>query len=235
MALINNNYVLVTDESIDRSVDITSHPAEQGLPLSDTVQIQPTVISISGKIADTSKATADIIIGKLKTLQKNGSLITYVGKAGTFNNMQIQSFNTNYNNKNNGGADFDMLLNEIRIAKKAYVRTKKPIVEEKKETTKLKVGDIVLFTGGYVWVSSDANVPSAARQRQRCKLTKISTLANRKHIYHLENIWCNVPKDKVFGWVDASDVKYLGRTQNQTSTNGGTQQVKRDSTTNRRK
>ena len=229
MALINNNYVLVTEEGINRTADTTSHPTEEGLPISDTVRSQPISVSLTGKIVDTDNATAGTIVNKLKNLHKEGSLITYIGQCGTINNLQIQDFSTNYNNKNYGGADFDMTLKEVRIAKKAYVKTKSSnTVKETKKSNDFKVGDFVWFTGGYVYVSSDAAKHSSKRGKSYCKLTKISALKNRKHIYHLINRDCSYGSPNyVYGWVDASKVSAVTKTISKKSSSGGTQQTKK--------
>ena len=228
MALINNNYVLVTEEGIDRTAETTSHPTEEGLPISDTVRIQPITVSLTGKIVDTDNAKAGTIVNELKALQKEGSLITYVGQVGTITNLQIQDFTTNYNNKNYGGADFDMTLKEVRIAKKAYVKTKTTTtIKETKKSNNFKVGDLVWFLGGYVYVSSDAAKHSAKRGKSYCKLTKISALKKRKHIYHLVSRDCAYGSPNyVYGWVDASRVSATTKTISKKSSSGGTQQTK---------
>ena len=62
-----------------------------------------------------------------------------------------------------------------------------------------KVGDIVQFTGGGVYVSSGAAVPAHSRGKSRCKVTQTY---NGNHPYHL------ISEDGggVYGWVDAVDV-----------------------------
>lgn len=219
MALLNNRYILVENESIDNSVETTSHPTETGLPLSDTVRRKPISISISGVIVNTDTATARQTVDGIKTLQKNGSLVDYVGAAGKFSSLQIQSFNATYTNKVHGGASFDMTLQEIRVAKSAYVEN-----SEQKVLSLLKmnpvVGDIVQFLGGYVYVASDAEKPAAARGISTCKLTKISSLNNAKHIYHL----ISTDGRLVYGWVDKGRVTWAN-SQQLSSSNGGTQQV----------
>lgn len=222
MALLNNIYVLAANESVDNQVETTSHPTEDGLPISDTVRKQPITLSISGKIVDTDTLTAGTAVAKLKDLQKKGSLIKYVGQCGTFSNLQIQDFNTNYNYKNYGGADFDMTLKEVRIAKSAYVTPKSTKVTS--QTKKIEVGDKVQFLGGSVYVASDAKKAAATRGKSVCRLTKISSLSGAKHIYHL----ISTDGRRVYGWVDASCVTAIAQTTS-SSTNGGTQQVQSDS------
>lgn len=227
MALINNIYVFVETESDQSEVDTTSHPTETGLPISDTVRKQPVALSINGKIVDTNNLTAGETVKKLKALQKEGSLITYVGQIGTLTNLQIQSFNTNYSNKNNGGADFDMSLKEIRIAKKAYVEKKQKKVVNYQTKFAPKVGGLCWFKGGYVYVSSDATKAAAKRNASMCKLTKISSLANRKHIYHLISQDCKYGSNSyVYGWVDESCIVAPPKDVSLRSSNGGTQQTK---------
>lgn len=223
MALINNIYVLVKTENVRNDVETVSHPTESGMPVSDTIRKKPIIIDLTGVIANTDEVTAKTAISKIKALQKSGSIIKYVGQAGTYTNLQIQSFNEDYTNKNYGGAGFDMTLKEIKTAKSAYVKTsssqEKPdeIVSTKKT---FSVGDIVIFAGGYVYVSSDATKAAANRGKSTCKLTGISTLPKAKHIYHL----ISTDGKKVYGWVDASKVSAKSSTT-KGSSNGGTQQV----------
>ena len=220
MALINNVYVLVTRENIAYSTETPSHPTESGLPLSDFVRNKPITLSLSGQIVYVPKGRikdADGIIFKLKTYQKNGSLVTYVGKCGKITNLLIENFDVDYNNKINGGANFDMTLKEIRVAAKAY-RTETKVVKAVTETIPLEVGNEVLFTGGNVYIASDAVSPASERSKSVCKLTKISQLSNRKHIYHL----ISTEGGGVYGWVDAKCVTELTKTTESTETAGGT-------------
>lgn len=224
MALINNIYVLVEQESVDNNVETVSHPTESGMPISDTIRKNPIVIDLTGVIANTDKLTAKLAITKIKALQNNGSLIKYVGQAGTFTNLQIQSFHTDFTNKNYGGASFDMSLKEIKTAKSADAKSTTTTVKPKKVTTTKKipsVGDIVIFSGGYVFVSSTANISTTTRGKSTCKLTKdVSDRKEAKHPYHL----ISTDGKKVYGWVDKSKVTVSSSTTS-SSSNGGKQQV----------
>ena len=215
MGLINNIYVQAK-ESLETSVETTSHPTESGMPVSDSIRKQPIVLNLNGKIVDTDKLTAQEAIAKLKKLEQSGSLITYIGAVGKIRNLQIQSFNEDYDNKTHGGANFDMTLKELKIAKSAYVKPK-AVTSTKKKIT---VGDTVKFAGGAVYVASDAKKASAVRGSSICKLTKISTLRNATHLYHL------ISKDggRVYGWVDTSLVSAISTTVS-SSSSGGSQQV----------
>jgi hypothetical protein len=65
--------------------------------------------------------------------------------------------------------------------------------------TAYKVGDIVQFTSGAVYTSSNAPAPAHSRGKSRCKVTQVY---NGKHPYHL------ISEDggNVYGWVDAIDI-----------------------------
>lgn len=220
MATINNIPVLVVDETIGRDTEITQHPVEKGLPLTDTVRANPKSLSINGKIANTDKYTTDDIIAKIEALRTTGSLINYVG-VDTIGNFQIKSFQTTKNNKTWGGADFDMELVEVRIAKSAYNAPKSSSTGTAKSNPVLKVGSIVVFKGGNVYVSSDAKKAAAKRGRSTCKITIISTKSWSKHQYHL----ISTDGGKVYGWVDKANIEGTGNTGTSNKTNGGTQQV----------
>lgn len=224
MALINNLYVFVENESLSRDNEITQHPVEKGLPLTDTIRKNPKSLSIDGKIVDAGKLTANEIISKIEALRVAGSLITYKGR-NTVGNFQIKSFNTSHPNTNWGGADFDMELVEVRIAKSSY-NPKKSTAKQNKTVKKnpvLKVGSIVVFLGGSVYVSSDAKKPAATRSRSTCKITKISTKSWSVHQYHL----ISTDGKKVYGWVDKKRIEGAGNAGTGSVTNSGTQQVKK--------
>jgi len=66
-------------------------------------------------------------------------------------------------------------------------------------STGYKVDDVVQFTGGGVYKSSDAPTPTHSRGKSRCKVTQVY---NGKHPYHL------ISEDDggVHGWVDTVDI-----------------------------
>lgn len=224
MALINNIYVNVTDESFSRPVNVTQHPVEKGLPLTSTVRSQPKTISISGKIVDTPKYKAETIISKFESFESSGSLIDYKGR-NVVGSFQIKSFNTSHPNTIWGGAEFDMELVETRISKSAYnpkQNTQESANAQKNKTNPtLEVGAIVVFKGGSVYVSSDATRPAATRGRSTCKITIINTRSWSVHSYHL----ISTDGKMVYGWVDKSNIEGTGNTGTSSLTNGGTQQV----------
>lgn len=225
MALINNIYVLAEKEDKKGDVELTTHPTESGFPITDSVRKNPITINISGKIAQTENLTAKQIVEKLEKLRDEGSVIKYIGQCGTINNLQIQNFDPSYHHKNFGGADFSMTLVEFKTAKSAYTEMKTTVKPTTVTNKTLKVGDTVFFLGGNVYVSSDATKAAAKRGKSTCKLTKISTLANAKHIYHLISKDCKYGSSNyVYGWVDEDRVT-SSKTIVAPLKNGGTQQV----------
>lgn len=225
MALINNLYVFVEEESVDMAINSTTHPTEKGLPITSTIQKEPVELSIQGKIVDNSKYDATTVRKKIEKLKNDGSLITYKGRAN-LSNMQIQSFNCSYSNKVWGGIEFSMTLKQVRIAKSSYqkktsTKTQAKLKATKKSTPTLKVGATVIFKGGYVYVSSTAKKASAKRGRSTCKITKITTAKSAIHKYHL------ISKDgkKVYGWVDKTNIEGVQSSSTGTKTSSGTKQV----------
>ena len=119
LALLNNIYVFVEDESVEYSGESTSHPVEKGIELTDHYKRSPIEISLSGKIVSNKKEKANDILNKLNKLKNQGSLIKYVGRI-SLGNMQIQNISVTSTYKNWGGYDVEISLKEIRVAKSAY-------------------------------------------------------------------------------------------------------------------
>lgn len=221
-------YVFVEKESEQRAVTSASHPTEQGLPTTSTIQKQPIELSITGRIVKNDKYDANTTKDKLTELLNTGSLITYKGRISA-SNMQIQSFDCEYDNKTWGGFIFSMSLKQVRIAKTSYTapttatktQTTQAQKEEKKTTPELKVGATVVFKGGSVYTSSDASKAAATRGRSTCKITKINDKSWSKHDYHL------ISEDggKVYGWVDKSNIEGVASTSTASKANAGTKQV----------
>lgn len=135
MALINNNYVFVTDESMTKDIESTSYAVEKGIDLTDHIHRKPIEISITGMIGNHNGVKAYEIINNLTKLQKSGSLVRYLGR-NEASNMQIQSFETSHPNSVWGGCEFSMTLKEVRIAKAAYAPPKTTATKKKSVGTK---------------------------------------------------------------------------------------------------
>ena len=81
-----------------------------------------------------------------------------------------------------------------------WLNTSKLAPEPETITTEIKVGNIVQFKGGPVYISSMAAEPTVTRQASKCKCTIINSNA---HPYHL----ISEDDKRVYGWVNASDVE----------------------------
>lgn len=229
MAIINGLYIHVIDESAEREVDSTSHPVENGVPTTDTVKAGPFIIALTGKIVDYDDMKASQVLSKLRSWQSTGALIEYHGR-NIASSMQIKSFQTTHPNTNSGGADFSMLLAEVRIAKSAYVpKTASDTAkeEEAKKDVEITVGCTVVFKGGPVYVSSDATKASSTRGRSTCKCTIIANQTWAVHRYHL----ISSDGGGVYGWVDKENIEGVTGTSTNGTTNAGTQQIKNNTST----
>ena len=119
MALINEYYIFVEEEELDRGVDITKHPVEQGIELTDNVKRKALTLSVSGEIVNAGKVSANTIKTAIANLHKGGKLVKYQGRE-TLSNALITSFKTSTSKDVAGGYVYSMELKEIRIAKSAY-------------------------------------------------------------------------------------------------------------------
>lgn len=224
MAILNGLYIHVVDESAEREVQATSHPVEQGVPTTDTVRAKALSIKLSGKIVDYDGMKASQVLSKIRTWQSSGTLMVYRGR-NVASNMQIRSFESEHPNTNSGGADFSMVLEEVRIAKSSYVPKKQTAATSK--PVNITVGSKVVFKGGPVYVASDATKAAATRGRSTCKVTKISTKSWSVHQYHL----ISTDGGRVYGWVDKANIEGTQSTSTSGKTNAGTQQIKNGSGT----
>lgn len=235
MATINNIYVFVESESLNRSTKIPQHAVEKGLPITDNVREEAKTISLTGKIVDTTTLSAADILTKIEALRTSGSLIKYSGR-NVAGNFLIRSFNTTHPNTIYGGASFSMELVEVRIAQSSYTPQKEnQSSNTSTDTAKapvIEVGATVIFKGGNVYVSSDATTPAANRGRQTCKVTKISRKSWSIHQIHLVSTEKKYPNN-VYGWVDEGNIEGSSATVPKTgaTTNGGTQQTNSPKTT----
>lgn len=120
MAYINNTYIFVQDEDLQRGVDTSEHPVESGLDLTDNIKRNPVKIYLKGEIVGKNAASN---ISVITALHHGGKLVKYSGR-NILNNAIIEIFDTSHPIDIYGGCAFDMVLKEIRVAKPAYVEPK---------------------------------------------------------------------------------------------------------------
>ena len=131
MALINNLYVWVEDESLQRGVEAPEHPVEEGIDLTDNVKRKACVLSLKGEIVGKDFSST---LAKLNEIHNKGVIVSYIGR-NIFSNALITSFNTGHPNTIMGGCSFDMEIREIRISKSSYNPTKKKTTATKAKTS----------------------------------------------------------------------------------------------------
>lgn len=120
MALINNLYINVTEEQKSWGVQVTEHPVEEGLPLTDNVKPKARVLSLTGNIVMVGLVPAKAIVTQLEYFHHNAKYVKYIG-VESFSNALITDFSIGRTNKIHGGCTFSMEITEVRIAKAAYV------------------------------------------------------------------------------------------------------------------
>lgn len=113
MALINGIYVFVQDENVDYGLEITSHPVEKGINISDHARRQPYTIKLTGEIVGADAANKR---SQIEQLLNGAAVITYQGRNVKTNGI-IESFSTGHPNTIKGGCSFEMTIKEIRVAK----------------------------------------------------------------------------------------------------------------------
>lgn len=128
MSYLNGYYIFVENEKVSRDVDVSSHPVEKGLDLTDNIKRSPITISLSGLIVDYKNSngatvTAKTVYQNLINLNAKGLYVKYEG-VNSISNAIIEKLETENTNAVNGGYSFSMDIKEIRIANSAYVAPK---------------------------------------------------------------------------------------------------------------
>ena len=119
MALINGLYVFCETEEVNQNVEVSSHPVESGIPLSDHAKRGPITLSISGYIVGDEWENTRYRIEQMK---KNAEIVKYVGR-NILSSMLITAFKSNSDASIRDGEKFTMELTEIRIAASPYTAT----------------------------------------------------------------------------------------------------------------
>lgn len=135
MALINKYYIFAETEELDIGVDVTKHPVEKGIEITDNVKRKAVTLSVTGEIVKVGNTSAKTIRTAIVNLHKGGKLVKYQGRE-TISNALITSFKTTCSKDVAGGYTFDMTIKEIRIAKSAYKTSAKSTKTTKQVTSK---------------------------------------------------------------------------------------------------
>lgn len=117
MALINDIYVFIETESVKREAQVSQHPVEEGIDLTDHVKRSPVMLSLTGSIVGEDYEN-DIL--RLDEMHRDGRIIEYVG-INLISDAVIMSFTTEHTGEIRGGCRFTMEICEIRIAASPFV------------------------------------------------------------------------------------------------------------------
>lgn len=137
MAKIANYKIDSMQESFNASVNVTSYPVEEGLPLNDSVQRNPKTYSLSGKILRKKSKDAEEVRKKLENYMNKGTLVKYVGRISA-KNVLITSIQGSYESTVGNGLSFTMDLQQVRVAKTPYVKKKTKKKKSGKKTVSKK-------------------------------------------------------------------------------------------------
>jgi LysM repeat protein len=160
VSYINGYYIFVENEKVSRDVDVSSHPVEKGLDITDNIKRSPITISLSGLIVDYKNSngatvTAKTVYQNLINLNAKGLYVKYEG-VNSISNAIIEKLETENTNAVNGGYSFSMDIKEIRIANSAYVApkvqsTKKSGTQQVKSNANSNARYYVVKRGDCLW------------------------------------------------------------------------------------
>lgn len=108
---------VVYSDKPTRQTTATQHPIENGESIADHIERKPTTLSISGVILGPDAAAR---LTKLEDMQKKGQLLTYTNRV-RYDNMVIQSFDTDHGKETKNGFIFSMSLIRVIVAKPSPV------------------------------------------------------------------------------------------------------------------
>lgn len=188
MALLEDWYLFVKEESVSSDIEVSEHPVEKGLDITDNVKKNPLTISLSGEIVGKNAAKK---VKKIRTCHRKGKFVTYIGKT-ILKNAIITKFDVSYTNTIWGGCNFDMELKQIRLAESPYKKkTKKKTASKKKSGTKqiitLKTGKI------YHTVKKGETALSIARQYRSQGCTVSFLMNHNSHVPKVKGDWRTLP------------------------------------------
>ncbi|MBC1307889.1 phage baseplate protein [Listeria booriae] len=144
MAKLAGIYITNETETFTPSVEVTQHPVEQGVAITDHVQKNNRTISVTGMLLAKDSATAERNYNTLLAKMESGAFVTYVGRTYAANYL-ITSMPKDYSIVKNGFG-ISIELQQVRIAKSPWVKKKTTVqVKAKKSTAKPKTSTAKKF------------------------------------------------------------------------------------------
>lgn len=120
MAKIDNVEFNVLSESRPHENEVTSHPVEKGVDITDHIQKQPMTYSVEGFVGDSESPEEKHLA--LKYLWARGDVVKYSGR-GVLPKCVVENFTSNVDESSKKGFDFSLTLREIRVANPSTVST----------------------------------------------------------------------------------------------------------------
>ncbi len=135
MAKLNGIDLHVERETLHNNVNVPQHPVEKGVKLSDHVERLPQSLSLTGKILRNSGSQVNSVISDIMKLEKEGATVTYSGRK-VYHNMVVVNFSYDADANIANGFNFNLTLQEIRIAGQSYKTGAKSAKPESKSGLK---------------------------------------------------------------------------------------------------
>lgn len=127
----------LVDENVDYDAEVTSKATEKGEDISDHMKAKPFTVSLSGSMIENAEAKKAALI----KYQKEGELLTYIGKA-TLKSVVITSLQIENPVNNFEGFEYSIRLEEVKVARpetfKISVKNPKTGKQDKKTDSKVK-------------------------------------------------------------------------------------------------
>ena len=122
---------VVTEAEI-KNADVTNRPVEKGEDIQDHMKAKPYEIRLTGAMVNDAMGK----IGTIEGFQKDAELLTYVGRR-KIENLVITSFSTKFSKDVKDAYEYDMSLQEVKIAKPESFK-----LDVKDPVTKTKVKEM---------------------------------------------------------------------------------------------
>jgi LysM repeat protein len=133
LATLGGHEIHVITEDPTYSVNITQHPVESDIDLTDHVERKPTTMEITGKILG---PVASDIRDQLVEAMMSGTRLDYIGR-NAFRSALLARFSTTHDKDVANGYRFTATLQQVRVAQPSYAPLMNDpiLLAEAKDTT----------------------------------------------------------------------------------------------------
>lgn len=141
-AVLEGYELHVTTEDYDHAGSVTSHKTEEGLSLTDHVENEAQVVSLSGILVRPTQERVQTLVNKLLDWKKNGTVLQYEGRQ-VVQNVLIETFSFSADKSMANGFSFSMKLKQVRFAEITYIPQAKPVTNGgQKQTQNKKANEV---------------------------------------------------------------------------------------------